>query len=93
MKKERGTDTPFCTMQKYHAKPLIRCFKVVLCGLFYLVISKGKQDFLVTVDGKITFFELCLNAPYIYHTTLKYDKSNLPNILFFSDIKENYSNK
>ena len=47
------------------------------------VISKGKQDFLVTVDGKITFFELCLNAPYIYHTTLKYDKPNLPNILFF----------
>lgn len=57
------------------------------------VISKGKQDFLVTVYGKITFFELCLNVLYIYHTTLKYDKSNLHNILFFSDIKENCSNK
>ena len=29
----------------------------------------------------------------MHYTTLKYDQSNLPNILFFSDIKENYINK
>lgn len=82
----------------HYAKVSCQTFNLLLQGctmwsFLSYVISKGKQDFLVTVYGKITFFELCLNVLYIYHTTLKYDKSNLHNILFFSDIKENCSNK